>query len=89
MLHLRSSRLAKCFGFLVLLPLALMAMPMKNVAPINCCELNTKGTTNYYSDASKTVWVGRYTWNDCTGTESLIGQQTQYATTTNACCSTC
>jgi hypothetical protein len=91
-MRLKSSRWTKRTGLLVMLTLIVLAFtaharPAK--AALSCCNLDTKGTTNYYSNASKTVLVGRYTWNDCTGTESLTGQQTQYVTSFISCCSTC
>jgi len=80
--------LAKCSRLFVMLALVVLALTV-NASPAKAavyCGGDTKGTTNYYSDASKTVLVGTYTWNDCTGTESLTGQQTQYVTTHSTCC---
>jgi len=86
---LKNSRWTKCTGLLVMLTLIVVALTAHAIpakASVICGGGDTKGTTNYYSDASKTVLVGRYTWNDCTATESLTGQQTQYATSFISCC---
>lgn len=85
---LKSSRWAKHTWLLIMLTLVVLAltMPAGPAQAVICGDGNTRGTTNFYSDASKTVLVGRYIWNDCTGTESMTGQQTQYVTCFIACC---
>jgi hypothetical protein len=52
-----------------------------------CC--GRRVTINYYSDASKTVWVGRCIFDDCAGTETCTGQQTAYYSSSSICCDTC
>ena len=52
-----------------------------------CC--GRRITVNYYSDASKTVWVGRCVFDECAGTDTCTGQQTNYFTSSSVCCDTC
>lgn len=85
---LKGSRWTKRIGLLAMLTLVVLAL-ITHAGPataVICGGGDTKGTTNFYSDASKTVLVGRYTWNDCTGAESWTGQQTQYTTSSILCC---
>jgi len=87
---LRGFRWTKRTGFFCMLTLVVLALTVHARtanAGVLCCGGETNGTTNYYSDASKTVLVGRYIWNDCTGTESMTGQFSQYVTTSIHCCS--
>jgi hypothetical protein len=53
-----------------------------------CCSYTT--VTNYYSDASKTVWVGQcVNYNECVGTNFCAGHPTSYFTNTTSCCTNC
>ena len=77
-------------ALLVLLLIALtpsMVLLLPAQAEAVCCGF--KFITNYYSDESKTVWVGRCTDNICTGAYSCTGEQTSYTSYSTVCCSTC
>jgi hypothetical protein len=53
-----------------------------------CCSTMT--ITNYYSDASMTVWVGQcVNYYECVGTNSCAGNRTSYFITTSHCCTNC
>jgi hypothetical protein len=69
--------------------MALLQTSTANAFPgPGCCSYTT--VTNYYSDASKNVWVGQcVNYNECVGTNTCTGHRTSYFTTTTSCCTNC
>ena len=84
--RLGTSRAALLIMLLIaLVPSIMLLLPAQ--AEAVCCGYSF--ITNYYSDESKTVWVGRCTDNTCTGAYSCTGQQTEYESHSLSCCFTC
>ena len=70
---------------IALVPSIVLLLPSQ--AEALCCGFSL--LTNYYSDESKTVWVGRCTDNTCTGAYYCTGQQTEYYSYATSCCASC
>ena len=84
--RLGTSRTALLAMLLIaLVPSIMLLLPSQ--AEAVCCGFSF--ITNYYSDASKTVWVGRCTDNTCTGAYYCTGEQTPYEGYSTSCCSSC
>jgi hypothetical protein len=84
--RLGTSRTALLAMLLIaLVPSIVLLLPAQ--AEAVCCGF--RFITNYYSDESKTVWVGRCVDNDCTGEYYCTGEQTPYESFSMSCCFTC
>lgn len=89
-------RRIKRFGWttkaaLLVMLLTLLATSMVLFVPREayafCC--GHRITERYYSDASFTTQVGQCIEDECAGTYTCTGEQTQFLTATSICCDHC
>jgi len=77
-------------AFLVMV-LMLLATSLVLLTPAKaeaaCC--GHRITERYYSDATKTTQVGQCVEDECAGTYTCTGQETEYITATSVCCEIC
>ncbi len=79
----------KRVAFVIMLLLVGASLAVSSLGPAYaspCCEW--KIITNYYSDASHTVLVGRCIDSDCDG-YSCTGEQTEFTSQIVLCCAHC
>jgi len=74
-------------GFLVMLLMVTAALFIPAKAEALCC--GWRETEHYYSDASHTTLVGTCVTDECAGTYSCTGTQTEYLTFSRTCCDHC
>ena len=85
--RLGTSRTAVLAMLLIALATSMALLLPGKANALLCC--GRRITINYYSDATKTVWVGRCIFDDCAGTETCTGQQTSYYNSSSICCDNC